>query len=82
MAPHDPERMLRALLKRTWIMANTMLVKETTRDLCFVRDHLSLHRELRLDDRQRAFLSALIDYACKQRQSKIASLSESIVQSA
>lgn len=82
MAPHDPERMLQALLKRTWIVANTMLVKETTRDLCFVRDHLSLHRELRLDDRQRAFLLALVDYARKQKQSRIASLSESIVQSA
>ena len=82
ITPQDPERMLRALLKRTWIVANTMLVKETTRDLCFVRDHLSLHRELRLDDRQRAFLVALIDYARKQRQSKIASLSESIVKNA
>lgn len=82
MAPHDPERMLRALLKRTWIVANTMLVEETTRDLCSVRDHLSLHRELRLDDRQKAFLLALRDYAGKQRQSEIASLSESILKSA
>ena len=80
MAPQDPERMLRALLKRTWIVANTMLVKETTRDLCFVRDHLSLHRELRLDDRQRRFLAALRDYATKLRQTEIAALSELILQ--
>lgn len=81
-APNDPTQVLRALLKRTWIVANRMLGEETIRDLGFVRDHLSLHRELRLDDRQRAFLLALIDYARKQRQSKIVSLSESIVQSA
>ncbi|MCE2440372.1 MAG: glycosyltransferase [Candidatus Latescibacteria bacterium] len=82
IAPDDPERTLRALLKRTWIVANTMLVEETTRDLSLVRDHLSIHGELRLDDRQRVFLSALKDYAGNQRQSEIASLSELIVQSA
>ena len=82
MAPHDPERTLQALLKRTWIVANTMLVEETTRDLSLVRDHLSQHGELRLDDRQRTFLLALRDFAGSQRQSEIASLSELIVQSA
>ena len=80
--PDDPERMLRALLKRTWIVANTMLVEETIRDLCFVRDHLSQYKELRLDDRQRAFLSALKYYAGRQRQPEIVSLSELLLQPA
>ena len=81
VAPHDPSQILRALLKRTWIVANTMLVEETTRDLDFVRKHLSQHRELRLDDRQRAFLFALKDYAARQRQTEIAASSELILQS-
>ena len=80
--PDDPERILRALLKRTWIVGNTMLVEETTRDLCFVRDHLSQYGKLRLDDRQRAFLSALKDYAGRRRHSEIVSLSELLLQSA
>lgn len=81
-APDDPKRILRALLKRTWIVANRMLVDETTRDLRIVRDHLSQYEKLRLDDRQRSFLSALKDYAGRQRQSEIVSLSELLLQSA
>ena len=80
VAPRDPQRFLQALLKRTWIVANTMLVEETTRDLDFVRKHLSQNRELRLDDRQRAFLFALKDYAARQRQTEIAASSELILQ--
>ncbi len=80
--PDDPGRTLRALLKRTWIVANTMLVEETTRDLCFVRDHLLRHKELRLDDRQKTFLSALREFAAKKQQSEIASLSQLVLQGA
>ena len=79
-APDDPRRILRALLKRTWIVANRMLVEETIRDLRIVRDHLSRHKELRLDDRQNAFLAALRDFAVERRQSEIASLSELVLQ--
>lgn len=79
-APHDPGRILHALLKRTWIVANRMLVEETIRDLGFVRDHISRYRELHLDDRQRRFLAALRDYATRLRQSEIAALSELILQ--
>ena len=78
--PHDPERFLRALLKRAWIVANPMLVEETIRDLRSVRDHLLQHKELRLDKRQNRFLSALRDYASKLRQTEIAALSEWILQ--
>ncbi len=80
VAPRDPQLFMRALLKRTWIVANTMLVEETTRDLRFVRDHLSVHRELSLDERQREFLISLRDYASKLRQTEIAALSELILQ--
>lgn len=79
-APDDPRRYLRALLKRTWIVANRMLVEETTRDLRIVRDLLSQYRELHLDERQREFLAALRDYATKLRKNKIAALSELILQ--
>lgn len=79
-APHDPTQVLRALLKRTWIVANRMLVEETIRDLGFVRDHIMRYRELHLDDRQRGFLAALRDYATKLRQTEIAALSELILQ--
>lgn len=79
-APHDPTQVLRALLKRTWIVANRMLVEETTRDLGLVRDHIMRYRELHLDDRQRRFLSALRDYATRLRESEIAALSDLILQ--
>jgi len=79
-APYDPSQILRALLKRTWIVANRMLVEETTRDLHTVQDHLSRYRELHLDKRQRKFLAALRDYATKLRQTEIAGLSELILQ--
>ena len=79
-APHDPNQVLRALLKRTWIVANRMLVEETTRDLRIVRDHLSRYRELHLDKRQRKFLAALRDYATNLQQPQIAQLSELILQ--
>ncbi len=79
-APHDPTKVLRALLKRTWIVANRMLVEETIRDLGFVRDHIMRYRELHLDDRQRRFLAALRDYATRLRQTEIADLSELILQ--
>ena len=81
VASRDPQLFMRALLKRTWIVANTMLVEETTRDLRFVRDHLSVHRELSLDERQKEFLISLRDYAAKLRQTEIAALSELILHS-
>ena len=80
VAPHDPIQILRAFLKRTWIVANRMLVEETTRDLNIVQDHLSRYRELHLNERQRKFLATLRDYATKLRQTEIAGLSELILQ--
>ena len=69
----------KALLKRLWIVANSMLVEEIIRDLQFVQTHLGQNPELDLNRRERAFLSALCSYAAEKGYTEISQLSKSIL---
>ena len=77
--PENPEYDLKALLKRLWIVANSMLAEEIIRDLQFIQTHLGQNPELDLNRRERAFLSALCSYAAEKGYTEISQLSKSIL---
>jgi glycosyltransferase involved in cell wall biosynthesis len=75
----EPRRLLIALLHRAWMVANTMLIEETVRDLHLVQDHLARHPGLALSENQRGFLSALRTYALDKEHPEMAAISESLL---
>ena len=77
----EPKRLLIALLHRAWMVANTMLVEETVRDLKLVQDHLVRHPGLALSENQRGFLSTLHKYALEKGHPEMAAISESLLPS-